>query len=78
MGFDDFVMGADGYSWAAMFSPQLTTVAQPSYEIGREALRLLLVRIEECEDAYHDSQETVVRLPVELRVRESTVSPLLS
>ena len=78
MGFDDFVMGADGFSWATMFSPQPTTVAQPSYEIGREALRLLLRRIEKSEDGHQDGQEGIVRLHVELRVRESTAPPVLS
>jgi LacI family transcriptional regulator len=78
MGFDDFVMGADGFSWATMFSPQPTTVAQPSYEIGREALKLLLRRIEGFEDGHQDGQESVVRLRVELRVRESTAPPVLS
>jgi LacI family transcriptional regulator len=75
MGFDDFVMGADGYSWAAMFSPQLTTVAQPSYEIGREAVRLLLSWIEKPEDEHQHGEDYVVRLCVELRVRESTAPP---
>jgi LacI family transcriptional regulator len=78
MGFDDFVIGADGYSWATMFSPQLTTVAQPCYEIGREALRLLLGRIEKSEDEHQDGQGRVVRLRVELRLRESTAPPVLS
>jgi LacI family transcriptional regulator len=78
MGFDDFVMGADGFSWATMFSPQPTTVAQPAYEIGREALRLLLRRIEKPEDGHPEGQESIVRLRVELRVRESTAPPALS
>jgi DNA-binding LacI/PurR family transcriptional regulator len=78
MGFDDFVMGADGFSWAAMFSPQPTTVAQPPYEIGREALRLLLCRIEKSEGGHQNGQESIVRLCVELRVRESTAPPVLS
>jgi LacI family transcriptional regulator len=78
MGFDDFVMGADGFSWATMFSPQPTTVAQPSYEIGREALTMLLRRIEKSEDGHQDGHESIVRLSVELRVRESTAPPALS
>jgi DNA-binding LacI/PurR family transcriptional regulator len=78
IGFDDFVMGADGFSWATMFSPQPTTVAQPSYEIDRDALRLLLRRIEKSEDEHQDGEENILRLRVELRVRESTVPPALS
>jgi LacI family transcriptional regulator len=78
MGFDDFVMGANGFSWATMFSPQPTTVAQPCHEIGREAFKLLLCRIEKSEDQHQDGQERIVRLRVELRVRESTAPPPLS
>jgi len=78
MGFDDFVMGADGFSWATMFSPQPTTLAQPSYEIGREALRLLLCRIERSEDGQQGGRESILRLRVELRVRESTAPPVLT
>jgi len=40
LGFDDFVVGMDGFSWATMFSPKLTCVAQPSYEMAGEPLRL--------------------------------------
>jgi LacI family transcriptional regulator len=31
VGFDDFVVGMDGFSWATMFSPKLTCVAQSSW-----------------------------------------------
>lgn len=77
VGFDDFVMGTDNFSWATIFSPQITTVAQPSYEIGREAFRLLMHEIEKSGDGHQDGQESIVRLPVELRVRESTAPPAL-
>jgi DNA-binding LacI/PurR family transcriptional regulator len=30
LGFDDFVVGMEGFSWAMMFSPKLTSVAQSS------------------------------------------------
>ncbi len=35
----------DDMAWAELLRPRLTTVAQPTYEMGREAARLLLARI---------------------------------
>ena len=37
----------DDFSWADLFSPRLTAIAQPSREIGAAAVRLLLSRIED-------------------------------
>jgi LacI family transcriptional regulator len=70
--FDDLILGADGFSWATLFSPQPTTVSQPSDAIGREAVKLLMREIERSEGSQPDGRETVLRLPVELHVREST------
>jgi DNA-binding LacI/PurR family transcriptional regulator len=42
LSFDDLVMGDDKFSWATIFSPPLTSVAQPSYEIGEIAMTALL------------------------------------
>ena len=71
LGFDDFVLGTDGFSWATMFSPKLTCVAQPSYEIGRRAAESLVKKAKrlEGEDL---SEEGFIRLGAELRIREST------
>jgi DNA-binding LacI/PurR family transcriptional regulator len=78
LGFDDFVVGLDGFSWATLFSPQLTAVAQPSYEIGKAATQLLLSRI----DASNKTEKPdglagsgIVRLKCELKIRESTAPP---
>ncbi len=43
---DIAVVGFDGSELAQMVSPQLSTVEQPSQTMGREAVRLLLNRIE--------------------------------
>lgn len=43
---DIAVVGFDGTELAEMVSPQLTTVAQPSREIGRQAVVLLLKKID--------------------------------
>lgn len=78
LGFDDFVVGMDGFSWATLFSPQLTTVAQPSYEIGKTAVRLLLSRIERSGQPPPEEpgEAGFVRLKCELKIRESTAPPL--
>ena len=43
---DIAVIGFDGTELAEMVSPQLTTVEQPSREIGAKAVELLLNKIE--------------------------------
>lgn len=61
------VVGFDDLEWAEMVHPPLTAVAQRPYEIGHKAVELLLSRLGGEEDL--SSRE--VRVPVELRVRES-------
>jgi DNA-binding LacI/PurR family transcriptional regulator len=74
LGFDDFVVGTDGFSWATMFSPKLTCVAQPSYEIGQRAAEALMKKTERL-DGDDLGEENFIRLPAELRIRESTAPP---
>jgi len=74
LGFDDFVVGMDGFSWATLFSPKLTCVAQASYELGRHAAEVLLRKMTKHPD--HDSSnEGIIRLGAELRIRQSTAPP---
>jgi LacI family transcriptional regulator len=35
----------DDFAWADLFSPRLTAIAQPSREIGAQAVRVLLDRL---------------------------------
>ena len=56
----------DEIPWAALIRPSLTTVAQPAYQIGVEAARLLLRRIRNPEAAIRQ-----LVLQPELRIRES-------
>ena len=74
LGFDDFVVGADGFSWATMFSPKLTCVAQSSYELGKRAAEALLKKTKKLGGADR-AEEGVIRLRAELRVRDSTAPP---
>jgi DNA-binding LacI/PurR family transcriptional regulator len=64
---DVAVVGFDDFEWAVVLRPRLTTVAQPTYEIGETAARLLLERIEKKPDV---APRRVV-LPTRLLVRES-------
>jgi LacI family transcriptional regulator len=59
-----------------MFSPKLTCVAQPSYEIGQRAAEALLKRTQQPEGEDLD-KEAFIRLHAELRIRESTAPPPL-
>lgn len=74
LGFDDFVVGADGFSWATMFSPQISCIAQPSYSIGRESAAALIRKMSRKDDD-EAIPEQILRLKAELRVRESIAHP---
>ncbi|MFF2849285.1 LacI family DNA-binding transcriptional regulator [Streptomyces sp. NPDC058001] len=60
----------DDFSWADLFSPRLTAVAQPSREIGETAVRLLLERL-----ASPGAPPRTVRLPCTLIHRTSCGCP---
>jgi len=74
LGFDDFVVGADGFSWATMFSPQISCIAQPSYLMGREAAAALIRKMTAKPDS-EGVEEHVLRMRTELRVRGSIAPP---
>ncbi|MFD2371454.1 LacI family DNA-binding transcriptional regulator [Brevibacillus sp. GCM10020057] len=65
---DMAVVGFDNIPFASMMNPSLTTVAQPMYEIGCEAARMLIRRIA----SPGERVESVV-LDYELLIRESTM-----
>ncbi|MEU8784973.1 LacI family DNA-binding transcriptional regulator [Streptomyces sp. NPDC048637] len=48
----------DDFSWAELFTPRLTAIAQPSKDLGAAAVRLLLERLEE-----PDRPPRTIRLP---------------
>jgi LacI family transcriptional regulator len=74
LGFDDFVVGADGFSWATLFSPQISCIAQPSYQIGRKSAAALIRKMTKKPDE-DCPPEVILRLHAELRVRESISPP---
>lgn len=62
------VAGYDGISLVAYTDPPLTTFAQPTYELGRRAMQMLLALM-----AGHDGEHILLR--GELVVRQSTARP---
>jgi LacI family transcriptional regulator len=61
------IVGFDDFEWAAVLRPRITAVAQPTYEIGATATRMLIERIED----RGGSEPRRVVLPTRLIVRES-------
>jgi LacI family transcriptional regulator len=66
---DISVVGYDDVEFAAMFSPTLTSIRQPKYELGSAAARLL---IDETVDAHHRHGD--IRFEPELIARQSTTA----
>lgn len=64
---DVAVVGFDDMVWLSAFTPGLTTVAQPSYELGKRAAELLLDRL----TGHQPESPRIVTLPPKLVVRES-------
>ncbi len=65
---DVAIVGFDDALWNALARPPLTSVAQPTYDLGRETARLLLSRI----DGY-DGPAREVTLSPTLRIRASSL-----
>jgi DNA-binding LacI/PurR family transcriptional regulator len=68
---DVSLVGFDGIAIGALARIALTTVAQPADDLAREAVALLLNRI----DRGHDAPPEQHRLPPTLVVRGSTAPP---
>jgi LacI family transcriptional regulator len=69
------VLGFDDFEWAASSNPRVTTVAQPVSEIGKQAMLLLLRKMEGKKEAGGQEESHLVILPSQLRLRDSTAPP---
>src|SRR6266478_5047160 len=69
------ILSFDDFPWTAHFAPHLTAIAQPSHEMGRRAMEMLLSVIDPAQQQ-SEAGESVVVLKAELRVRDSTGPPL--
>lgn len=67
------VMSFDDADWASVLRPSLTTIAQPTYEMGKAAVRLLLQSILPTKDQA-DREPQQILLKSTLRVRGSTTA----
>jgi len=69
------VLAFDDFEWVASFRPHLTSVAQPTYLMGKTATEILIRRLKQDNNPEEKIEEVVIVLPNELRVRESTAPP---
>lgn len=69
------IVSFDDFPWSAHFRPRLTAVSQPSLEMGREALLMLMEGIESPGTGESATASFVKVLKAELHVRESTAPP---
>ena len=53
----------------------MTTVAQPTYEIGKQAMQLLVRKMEGEKDELGLGGSQLIVLPSQLRIRDSTAPP---
>jgi LacI family transcriptional regulator len=67
---DIAIVGFDDMSWAPLLRPALTTVGQPTYDVGAETARMLLSRI-----GGHTGEGREVVLATNLYVRASSRIP---
>jgi len=70
------VLGFDDFDWAASFRPKLTTIAQPTFDMGRMAMEILLRKIDSPES--RETGEMPISLQARLQIRESTAPPAFS
>jgi LacI family transcriptional regulator len=68
---DMAVVGFDDFEWASVFRPRLTTVAQPTYDMGVKAAEVLFARLDGTLTG--DPQEVV--LSPSLVIRDSCAAP---
>ncbi|MHA6533924.1 LacI family DNA-binding transcriptional regulator [Paenibacillus sp. BAC0078] len=68
---EDFsLIGIDDVSFAALYSPPITTISQPTFEMGKRSARLLLDKIDRREQEQEETSE-IIRLNPALNHRES-------
>jgi LacI family transcriptional regulator len=76
IGFDEPAPDSYGFSLSTLLRPELTVVAQPGHEVGRQAAQTLLRILSETDPP--STEPSVITLKAELRVRKSTGPPSAS
>jgi LacI family transcriptional regulator len=64
------VVGFDDFAWTANFHPQLTTVVQPTFEMGSRAMETLLAKIKR--SGGEETTGELALLAPRLQIRQST------
>jgi len=72
---DVSVVGFDDFEWSELFNPRLTTVVQPSHQMGEVAAEMLIETIMSSDQRAESGERKCRVLKAELRVRESTAPP---
>ncbi|WP_379163346.1 LacI family DNA-binding transcriptional regulator [Paenibacillus sp. sgz5001063] len=68
---DDFsLIGIDDVSFAAFYNPPITTISQPTFEMGKRSARLLLDKIDQKEQEQEHPSD-IIRLDPTINHRES-------
>jgi DNA-binding LacI/PurR family transcriptional regulator len=73
LGFDEPVPDSYGFSVSSLLKPELTVVAQPGHEVGKQAAATLLRMVGETFEG--EIEKNIVTLHAELRVRGSAGIP---
>jgi len=71
IGIDEPAPDTYGFNLSTLLRPELTVVAQPGYDVGKQAAQTLLNILSESEPVAH-GPNPVVTLKAELRIRKST------
>jgi DNA-binding LacI/PurR family transcriptional regulator len=71
---DISIIGFDDFAWNETFQPAIDTIAQPTREMGRKAMELLVDKIAGRREGCEVPDRCIVLQP-ELRIRNSTASP---
>lgn len=68
---DVSVIGTDDIMLASVFEPSLSTIAQPKYEAGRQAVDMLMDRLR----GDYEGGPRQIQLDIQLMIRDSTAPP---
>lgn len=71
---DVAVCGFSDWRMSSIVDPPLSSVAQPAYEMGQQAMRLMIKQINASKENIPMQAETIV-LPTHLKVRRSSFAP---
>jgi len=71
------ILGFDDFAWTENFHPRLTTIVQPTQELGRRGAEMLIRQIDMQDEDKVVGLKTfdTVLVEAELKIRQSTAPP---